>query len=234
MALNGSSVLENIYHFDHTGDTTEWTDAAAGATGAVSYSAGGSKGVSLAVSDAADSAWIHFGDKLVFDIDELLEVEFLYQISGSEAGTEMYLGLISAFNATPSSIAAAVLWKISGATAALAIETDDGTIDNNDIATTLTVSANEVHRATINFATGIQTVSPPSASTGGKTSIQFTHTDTSQVQHHINQHLSQHISMANYSGGLQLAAGARQVGSNASATPTLFVKRISVKSRPLG
>lgn len=227
MTLNGLKVTERTYHFDRGATIGEFNAVVVG-TGTASFSAGGIKGLRLRLAANADSAFIAQNDALPFDIDDLVDVEFRYSIEDFEAGTDFYLGMASAYNAAPDSVASAVWFKVSDAARTLTVESDDGTTDNNNIATNLAPGDSELQVAQIHFNTGVQSVSPPSTSNGGKSDIRFSHTDSAQILQHCN--LASTIGMPAYSAGLQIYVGG--IASAAlSGTPTLYLKEVTVRYR---
>lgn len=228
MTLNSGEVLCREIQFDNAGGATaqQVTNALNG-TGAADYSSQG-KGLGLSVTADEDYAYVHFGDNLAFDIDDLQKLEILFQISGWDDGTTAILGMGSAFNATTDSIAAQAMFKILP-TRALVLETDDGTTDIDDHATGIVVPEDTWCRAQFDFATGIQTVSPPGVSKGGKGSIQALFSSTSDGRM-IHLQPTVHLDMSAYTGGLQLIAGLAQAGAE-STTPTVYLKSAKIWSK---
>ena len=229
MTLNGQELVVREYHFDRGGNTPDFASAATSGTGAVDLTT--VDGAAFTVGAANDRGHLHFGDVLLFDIDDLLDVEFLYKVSDWDANAEALLGMGSAFNADPDAIAQLACFKVAGGVNGrnLVIETDDGVTDINDEATGIEVGSGEWQRAKIDFATGIQSIAPPGTSKPGKGSLQFIATDANQYTQHIR--VNKHMDMSAYSGGLQLIIGARQVSGTPSGTPTLNVKSVVVRAR---
>jgi hypothetical protein len=134
--------------------------------------------------------------------------------------------MASAYNANPDSVAASACaltkaGKWYG-------ESDDGTTDVNDEPAGITFANGKLMRVRIDFATGVQTVSPPSKSKGGKGSIQMTMTDSLGWQQHAK--FSKHLDMSAYTGGLQPYFGLRQ--PTGTGTAVVWVQKITIISRP--
>lgn len=229
MALNAQETVLREYHFDRGGNSPDFASAATVGTGAVDLT--NANGATFTVGAASDQGKLHFGDVLVYDIDDLLDVEYLFKISDWDANAEAVLGMSSAYNADPDVIAQSAWFKVAGGSNGrnLVVETDDGTTNLDDQATGVEVPVDTWMRCRIDFATGIQSVSPPGTSIAGKGSLKFTATDANGYCQHFS--FPQHMDMSAYSGGLQLMFGLRQVSGTPSGTPTLYVKNIKVRAR---
>ncbi|TXH41662.1 MAG: hypothetical protein E6Q97_37130 [Desulfurellales bacterium] len=227
MGLNGGELICREYHFDRGASISEFTSATNG-TGAISYTANTTKGVELQVTAAADRAFLHWNGRLGFDIDDLDFIEFLFRIEGWHANTDAVLGLGSAFNVDPDAIQESAWFRIGGSTEGrkVYLETDDNVTNSDDIYSGYTLADNSWNRARIAFGTGIQSIGPPSASKGGKSSLQFTLTDANGYTRHCR--VNQHMDMSGYSAGLQPIFGMRQVTNAAGAAVKLYVKKIEI------
>jgi len=175
-------------------------------------------------------SWFTFGGKLVFDIDSLKSIEYQAMLNDWNANAVAYLGLGSAYNADPSLVAARAWFEIGGVAVAseypIKVHTDDGT--NDVTVTTGFRTAEDVwKRYRLDFATGIQTISPPGSSKGGKASIRYSVTD-SKLQYQRSENPSSHLDMSNYSSGLQLYFGVRQA-SGTQTNAAIIVKNIKVE-----
>lgn len=228
MALNGMQSACREYHFDRGASISEFTSATFG-VGTVSYTANTDKGVQLMVTDAADRSFIHFNNRLAFDIDDLLSVEYLFRIEGWHANTDAILGLGSTYNADPDAIQEGVWFRIGGSTQnrTLYVESDDNVTNIDDEPTGIVLPNNAWTRARINFATGIQSIGPPGASKGGKSSVQFSVSDDKGFMRHLQ--FPKHIDMSGYAGGLQPIVGARQVTNNAGSQVYLYLKSMKIE-----
>lgn len=227
MALNSNEVICREFHFDTGGPTGEWTTAVNG-SGSVSLTGNSTAGAAMVVSDLNDRAFMHFNGRLCFDIDDILAVESLIRISQWDDTSEGFVGLCSGFNTDPDAIAESAWFKIAGGATGrnLVIETDDGTTNNDDIATGIVVPNDTWMRLRMDFANGIQSIAPPGSSKGGKASILCTASDENGVVQHIK--LAQHLDMSAYSGGFQPIFGARQITASTVSTVTLNVKSFKI------
>ena len=109
---------------------------------------------------------------------DLLTFEALVKISGIDDDSDIRIGVVSADNADPDVIAESAFFKLKGKAGAanahdLFIETDDGTTDNNEVATNKSVQFGVWTRFRIDFANGTQSISPPGKSKGGFGSVRF-------------------------------------------------------------
>lgn len=143
---------------------SDWLVDDTSATGTPTYTKGGIGGeATLAFSATAEAQNIclHHGDDLNFDIDKLVEVEFRVKMGQAavDAATDLAFGLASARNDAIDSIAEAALFRIVGATSttAVVVETDDGTNDNDEVATGTTL-INAYKKFVISFAAGTSDV----------------------------------------------------------------------------
>lgn len=100
---------------------------------------------------------LNFGDVLSFDIDDLVEARFRVKMAQSavNAATMMAFGLQSARNDAIDSIAAHASFRVIGAdsTTNVVVESDDGTVDKDDVASGLTL-INAYKDFVISFANG--------------------------------------------------------------------------------
>ena len=80
---------------------------------------------------------LYQGDKLCFDIDEIDQIRMRVKMSQAtmNAASSVAFGLASARNDAIDSIAEAALFRLIGASAAVLVESDDGTTDLDDKAT---------------------------------------------------------------------------------------------------
>ncbi len=156
--------------------------------------------LALDATSEAQSARLSFADILTYDIDELLWAEFVVKFtSAALTNVSAIIGMASAGNATINTIANQASFGINGTTA-LFCESDDGTTDNDDIATGLTLTTATWNRLRIDFSTGVTTVSP-GTSLGGKSNILFTAGVNGGAMRPVAQ--GTRFSLAAYTGGLQ-------------------------------
>ncbi len=205
------STKTRIRHFDWLGanaipavgsaDSGPWVstiDAAAGSPtiGGV----GGALELALDAQSEVQNLCVYWGDVLGLDIDEIIRVSFLAKLSAAlPASVSAVIGMCAARNDDPDLVAASAWFKADGSNA-LVCESDDGTRDNDDIATAQTLDAT-FKRLTIDFSTGVQTVAPPGQSVGGKGALQFS-ADNAGGQHRRVAD-RQLFDMSGYAAGLQ-------------------------------
>lgn len=143
---------------------------------------------------------LYFGDQLAYDIDDLIRADFWVDVpTALDATTSLAIGMASARNDAIDSIAEAALFRAIGDNN-LVVESDDGTNNNDDIATGMTLGTT-TKRLSIDFATGVQTVGPPGTSKGGKGHVLFSADDVRGNLAPVAR--NQLFDMSNYSGGLQ-------------------------------
>lgn len=101
------------------------------------------------------------GDTLNFDIDKISWAEFRVKMNQAalDATSSVAIGLTGDRNDAIDSVAQAALFRVIGAdsTTAVVVETDDGTNDNNDVATGQTL-INAYKRLVIDFSQGTSDV----------------------------------------------------------------------------
>lgn len=123
----------------------------------VDGSEAGELAVDLASTNEIENVCVYMGDKLQFDIDKIVEAWFRVKLNQAalDATTMFAIGLTGDRNDAIDSIAQAILFRVIGAddTTALVVESDDGTNDNNDVATGKTLT-NSYAEFLINFERG--------------------------------------------------------------------------------
>lgn len=130
------------------GDLWDITDTSAAGTPTYVYVDGSSTGeVALDFDSQAEAQNICLSNKniLQFDIDKIQGAEFRVKMNqaAADATTSLAFGLTGDRNDAIDTIAQAALFRVIGAdsTTAVVVETDDGTTDNNDVATGQTLVA---------------------------------------------------------------------------------------------
>ena len=145
-----------------------WTIADTSAAGTPTYANqdGGGVVLTLEATSEAQNVCLYQADRLIFDIDEIQSMTFFAKVSGIDAVTTLTMGLGSARNATPDSVATNAWFRMEGSasTSNVVCETDDATTDNDDKATGTTLSST-LKKFTIDF-------------TKGKTDVRFYIDDT--------------------------------------------------------
>lgn len=183
-------------------------------------------GLALAFNAVADVQIVSLyqGDILPWDIDDLIRVEFLAKaVATLDSTTQMAFGLASARNDAIDSIAEAALFRVIGNNN-IVVETDDGTNNNDDVATGQVMGAT-LQRFAIDFATGVSTNEPPSLSTGRKSNIQFFCGNANGSLRRVAS--GTRFDMSNYSGGLQLFAQIQKTAD--SNVDSLTIMEIAVE-----
>lgn len=162
---------------------------------------GGGLRMLLASTNEVENLCVYMGDILPFDIDEIIAVEFVVKtIASLDSATSLAFGLCSARNDAIDSLAAHASFRCIGDNS-IVVETDDGTNDNDDVATGLTLGATW-KRFRIDFASRITTLEPPSVSKGRKSNIEFYGANDNGSLRRVAS--GTRFDMSNYSSGLQL------------------------------
>lgn len=168
--------------------------------------------VSIAHSNTNEiqNVCLSLGDQLQFDIDKIVEFECRVKMNQAtpNAATQFAIGVTGDRNDAIDSIAQAALFRVIGASQAVLVETDDGTIDNDDVATGQTLS-NSYKVLKINFATG-------------KHDVRF-FVDGQPVA------TDKKFDMSNYSGSLQFFAQIQKTA--ATSTDGFTLDYVSVRGR---
>lgn len=157
-----------------SGVGTPWTIADTSSSGTPTYVGvnGGGYAMTLASTSEVENVCLYFGDKLAFDIDEIIKAWFIIKTEATlDSATSLAFGLCSARNDAIDSLAAHASFRCIGNNNVVA-ESDDGTTDRNDVATGLTLGST-FKRFEINFAERNTTIEPPSVSLGRKSNIGF-------------------------------------------------------------
>lgn len=165
---------------------TAWLVDDTSSAGAPVYSKGTSVAtLTLASTSEVENVCLHFGDALDFDIDLIQSIEMRVKLGAVfTTGSELVFGVGSARNDTTDSVAAHAWFKMVGANSTTAVyaESDDGTRDNDDVATGATLGTT-FKRFVIDF-------------TGGKSNVKF-YIDGERVA------AATTFDMSGYSAGLQ-------------------------------
>jgi len=141
--------------------------------------------LTLAATSEVENLCLAHGDSLAFDIDSIQTIEMRVKIGAAfTTGSELVFGLASARNDTTDSVTANAWFKMVGASSTTLVycESDDGTRDNDDISSGVTLGTT-FKKFLIDF-------------TGGKSNVKF-YIDGARVA------ASQLFDMSGYSLGLQ-------------------------------
>lgn len=178
-------------------------DTSAAGSPTVGGLAGGGIRLLLDNTSEVQNLCLYMGDVLPFDIDEIVKVEVIAKtVASLDSTTSIAFGLASARNDAIDSIAEAALFRCIGDNNVV-VETDDGTNNNDDVATGLTLGTTW-KRFQINFAERNTTQEPPSLSLGRKSNVGFYGANDNGSQRRVAS--GTRFDMSNYSGGLQLFA----------------------------
>lgn len=196
---------------------SDWLVDDTSSAGTPTYTKGGINGEATLAFDSqaeAQNVCLHHGDDLNFDIDLLQRVEFRVKMGQAalDATSSLAFGMASARNDAIDSIANQASFRVIGGddTTAVVVETDDGTNDNNDVATGKTL-VNAYKEFVIDF-------------TGGKSDVKF-YIDGERVA------ASTTFDMSNYSAGLQPYVQLQKTSdANTNSVVIDYVKILSKRS----
>lgn len=164
---------------------SDWLIDDTSSAGTPTYTKGGINGELTIAFDSqaeAQNVCLHHGDDLNFDIDLVQSIELRVKtVATLDSATSLAFGLASARNDAIDSIAQHASFRLIGNNNVV-VETDDGTNDNDDVATGQTLAAT-YKKFVIDF-------------TGGKSNVKF-YIDGRRVAS------STTFDMSNYSAGLQ-------------------------------
>jgi len=149
--------------FSTTPGHNGWTIKDNSSSGAPTYLGitedGGGAKLTMAATSEEEVLTLYQNDVLPMDLAKLQYVEAVVKVAGIDAVTDVVVGVGSAQNDTEDSVAVNAWLKIDGSvsTSALVAETDDGTTDNDDVATGATLGST-YKRLTIDFTAGLTDV----------------------------------------------------------------------------
>lgn len=192
-----------------------WDIADTSSAGTPTYTVGGINGeatLSFDTQAEIQNVCLFQSDVLNFDIDLLRSIEFRIKMGQAALGatSQLAFGLCSARNDAIDSLAQAACFRVIGAdsTTGVVVESDDGTNENNDVATGKTL-INAYKKFVINFA-------------GGKSDVRF-FIDGDRVA------ASTTFDMSAYAAGLQPFV---QISKTADANAnSVVIDYIKIKSK---
>lgn len=197
---------------------------AAGGSPTVKSASGGAMELTLDNTNEAQNLCLYMGDVLPFDIDDLIRVEILAAATASlDSTVTAVFGVASARNDDPDAIAEAALFKLAGSNSVVC-ESDDGTNNNDDKATSESLSTT-FRRFVIDFSSGVQTRTPPSLSLGGKGNVGFYMENSNGYLRRVAKNTL--FDMSNYGGNLQLLAQIQKTAG--TVTGALKIKEFVVE-----
>jgi len=139
--------FEDWFNQAHTYSTTPgrngWTLEISGTTPTIANQNGGGAKLTLTSTSEAQIATLYQGDLLPIPLLNLQNVRFNAVVAGIDSVTTLVMGVGSAQNDTADSVATNAWFRMQGSasTTAVVAETDDGTTDNDDVATGATLAA---------------------------------------------------------------------------------------------
>ena len=149
-----------------SGQGDPWVIADTSASGTPTYvyvdgSSSGEVALDLAATSEVENVCLSFGDKLAMDIDKIQGAEFRIKMNQAalDATSQVAFGLTGDRNDTIDSIAQAAIFRVVGAdsTTAVVVESDDGTNNNDAVATGQTL-INAYKTFKIDFSQGTSDV----------------------------------------------------------------------------
>ena len=188
---------------------TPWLVDDTSSAGTPTYTTGTSVAVlTLASTEEVENVCLHHGDALSFDIDLIQSIEFSAKtVATLDSATTIVMGVGSARADDPDTVAANAFFKLAGSNA-IVCESDDGTNDNDDKATGLSLVAT-YRRFLIDF-------------TGGKSNVKF-YIDGQRVAS------STTFDMSNYSAGLQPIFQIQKTSDTNTDSLTIDYVRVTCK-----
>jgi len=181
---------------------------------------------SLEATSEVQNVCLYHGDQLAYLIDYLLLVEFWLKASAAyTAADSLAFGMCSARNDTIDSLANHASFRLIGSNQVYC-ESDDSVNDVDDKDTGQTLVA-AVKKFTLDFGSGIQSVSPPGVTKGGKANVQFLMSDPQGSLRRVCANTL--FDLSNTALGLQpFVQIAKTVGTT---VPTFSVARIRITHR---
>lgn len=141
------------------GWTIKDTSAAGAPTYLVATGDGGGMVLTMASTSEAEILTMYHNDVLCFDLATIQRCEIVAKVSGIDAVTTLVMGLASAQNDAADSVSVSAWFRMEGSasTTALVVETDDNTVNNDDVATSTTLSST-YKKLDIDFTDGLANV----------------------------------------------------------------------------
>jgi len=221
----GGEALDDIFWeeefiYQAIADNPAWTvvDVGDGTAEIGANANGGIASCTIAATDEAEDAGFYLGDALVFDIDSLKTVEYRAQAVTPGTGIAVVWGMAGAHNLDKDTVAQNAWFRLQ-ANLVLLVETDDGTNDNDDGATGITLVTGTYYRFKIDFT-----------ETDGIRFAYKADTATDWIDLTAAALVALGITafdMSNYTAGLQPYFGADK--ASGTGTASLLVDRITVR-----
>lgn len=181
---------------------------------------GGSMDLALTSAVQVQNVCLSMNNILPFRMADLVRLEILASISASlAAAVSAVVGIASARNDDPDAVATNAYFKLAGSNS-LVVETDDGTTDNDDKATGLSLSTT-MRKLVIDFGTGSNPRNPPSQSQGGLADVRFFAGNANGSLRRVaeNTRFDMSAASANY---VQLLAQIQKTSDAATGTLSIF------------
>jgi len=158
-----------IDHFDRAQSFTTtpgmngWTIKDTSSSGTPTYLTitedGGAAKLTTVNTSEAEIITLYQNDILIYDVAQLQNIWWIAKVAGVDAVTTLTLGVAAAQNDTDDSVVTNAWFRMEGtaSTSLLVVETDDGTNDNNDVATGKTLSS-VYKKLLVDFTNGLADV----------------------------------------------------------------------------
>ncbi len=113
----------------------------------------------LAATSEAEIVTVYQNDVLVLPIERLKSIEFDVEVSGIDSVTTLVWGIANAQNDTADTVGVSAWFRMEGSasTTNIVVESDDGTNNNDDVATGKSLSTTKL-RCRISFEKGLSDV----------------------------------------------------------------------------
>lgn len=138
-----------------------WRVADTSSAGTPTYLIGNNRAATLTLASTSESenVCLYQGDVLPFLLNKIQQVKFVASVSGVDSATVVAFGVGSARADATDDIATNAMFKIEGSvsTSAVVCESDDGTTDDDDNATGVTLSST-LKEFVIDFSNGLADV----------------------------------------------------------------------------
>jgi hypothetical protein len=160
---HGGDFFDRAQSFTTTPGQNGWTIADTSSAGTPTYLCitedGGAAKLTLAATSEAEIVTLYTNDVLPLDLAQLQSVEIVAKVAAVDAVTTLTFGVGNARNDTDDTVGVSAWFRMEGSvsTTAIVVETDDGTTDNNDVATGQTLGST-YKKFTIDFTNGLSDV----------------------------------------------------------------------------
>ena len=162
-------VVKNVDHFDraqallttpgHNGWTVKDTSSSGTPTYLTTGEDGGAMKLTLVNTNEAEIVTMYKNDILYLDLANLQHIWWILKVVGIDSVTDLVFGVAAAQNDTEDSVVTNAWFKMDGSvsTSIIVAESDDGTNDNDDVATGETLAA-VYKKFDIDFTRGLKDV----------------------------------------------------------------------------